>query len=115
MSFLSKFFTVLHAVEAAATISAPFVALADPQVGALMTQANQSAISAEAMFTGPGSGEQKASFVAAQTGATIGLINSARETAGAKPLPANTADQIQQQVKVTVAGLNAISAAAPKV
>ena len=113
MSFLSKFLTILHVTEAAAAISAPFIAIADPTVGALVNQANQSAIAAEAAITTPGSGAQKTAMVMAQTGATIALINSIRGTQGKPPLPASVTNQVQAQVNVTIAGLNAIAAASP--
>lgn len=113
MSFFSKFMTVLHVAEAAAAISAPYIAIADPSIGALVTLGNNAAIGAEAAITAPGSGAQKAALVAAQTAAAVSFINALRVSSGAAPLPANVTDQVQAQVNVTVAGLNAIAAATP--
>lgn len=114
MIFLSVFGNILHVAEAAAAISAPFIAIADPEIGALMTFGNNAAIGAEAAITARGSGAQKAALVAQQTGAAINFANALRVSRGAPPLPANVVDQLTAQVQVTVAGLNAIAAAVPE-
>ena len=111
--FLSKFKTVLHAVEAAAKFSAPYVAIADPSIASLMTLANNAAIGAEATITAPGSGAQKEALVLGQVGTAVTLINAIRSETGAAPLPANITDQVMAQTKVTIAGLNAVAANTP--
>ena len=110
-SFLSAFRNVLHAVEAAATIAAPIIAAVDPTIAALMTQANNAAIGVEEAITTPGSGAQKAAIVAAQSQATIVVINSILASQNKQPLPANTNAVVQAGVQVVVSGLNAVSQA----
>lgn len=110
-SFLKGFQTVLHVVEAAAKIAAPLIATQDRVIGALMTQANNAAIGVEAAITTPGTGTQKAAIVAAQSQATIDVVNAILASQNKKPLPANTNDIVQAGVQTVVAGLNAVTAA----
>lgn len=111
MSFLSVFSTILHATEAAASIAAPIISQMDPTIGDLMASATRAAVGAEAAITAPGSGQQKAAAVAAQTQASIDVANKILESQGKKPLPTNTADVIASQVGVVVGNLNAIESA----
>jgi hypothetical protein len=111
MSFLSVFQTVLHVIEAAAKIAAPLIATQDPIIGALMTQANNAAIGIEAAIITPGTGEQKATVVAAQSQATIDVINGILASQNKPPLPANTNTIVQAGVKTVIGGLNAVAQA----
>lgn len=111
MSFLSVFASIAHAAEAAAALVAPIVQTVDPDVGRLMMGAAQAAIGAEAAITSPGSGQQKAAVVAAQTQASIDVINSILQSQGKRPLPTLTGAVVAQQVGAVVGNLNAIKAA----
>ncbi len=113
MSFLTGFMTTLHAIEAGAKIAAPFIATVNPVIGALVMQGATAAVGIEGVITAPGNGLQKAKIVASQTEATVKLVNSALVAQGKPPLPDNTTDQVNAQVKVVVDGLNAVAAAAP--
>ncbi len=109
MSFLRVFANILHAVEAAAAIAAPIIKIVDPTIGSLMTMATTAAVGVEAAITAPGSGQQRADAVAAQTGAVINVINGIRVSQGKPPLPPDTNDVVQSQVKTVVGGLNVVA------
>lgn len=110
MSWLSVFDSVLHAVETAAKLAAPFVAAADPTIGALMAQAATAAVNVEVML-GTAPGPEKAAVVAAGTQATVDVINGILASQGKNPLPKNTTDQVQAVVKTVVTGLKAVAIA----
>jgi hypothetical protein len=112
MTWLAVFKDILHAAEAAAQIAAPIVAATgNPVLGALILQAAHAVVEAEAIFTTPGSGPQKAALVKAQTVATIGVINDVLKLQNKPALPANTADVVQVATKTVVAGMNTVAAA----
>lgn len=112
MTWLSVFETILHAAEAAAQIAAPIVAASgNPIMGSLILQAANAAVGAEVLFPLPGSSVQKGALVQAQTAATVAVINSALAAQKKPPLPADTTDIVQQQVKVVVSGLKSVQQA----
>ena len=113
-SFLRGFLTVLHAVETAAKIAAPIISTVDPVIGALMTQANNAAIgieSASLTMSTTIPGDEKAAIVAAQSQATIDVINSILVSQNKPKLPDNTNTIVQATVKTVVSGLKAVAQA----
>ena len=126
MSWLSIFKNVLHAVEAAASLAAPIIAVvvdkkqADGSGGdgaviaGLMTQAVTAAVGIESIssaLTTPMSGSDKAAVVDSGTKATLDLINSLLVSQGKTALPASVTDIVSATVKTTVQGLQAAQVA----
>ena len=107
MSFLRVFQSVLHAIEAAAAIAAPIVKAVDPTIGALMTQAAQTAVTVEQAVTA--SGEQKAAIVSQATQAGIDLTNSLLQSQGKASLPAGIITAINATTKNVVDTLNTVA------
>jgi len=111
--FLRVFQSILHGLEAAATIAAPIVKAVDPQIGALMTQATQTAVLVEATVEAPGA--QKAQIVGQATQAGIDLTNALLQSQGKPPLPTNVGDAVAASTKIIVDTMNATAnTVAPK-
>jgi len=110
-SFLSVFADIMHAIEAAAAISAPIIATFDPVIGGLMTSATTAAVMVEGSITAPGSGPDKAAAVTASTNAAIGVANQILASQGKAPLPANTSAVVSNGVGMVVGNLNAVMSA----
>ena len=108
-SFLRVFATLEHALVAVDTILAPIVSVVNPMIGSLMTMAARAAVGVEGAITTPGSGTQRADLVSQQSGAVINVINGILIAEGKPPLPANTNDVVQAQVKTVVSGLNVVA------
>jgi hypothetical protein len=112
MSWLSVYEDLLHCAEAAARIAAPIVAVTvNPTIGALTLQAANAAVGAESLIDIPGSGQQKAALVRAQTQATVDVINGILASQNKPLLAPNITDIVQQQVQVVVGGLNTVQQA----
>lgn len=114
MSFITVFSNILHVVETAAKLAAPFVAVADPVIGTLMIQATNAAVGVESIITAPGTGAQKQQVVAAGTQATIDALNGILVSQGQKALPTGTAAVVAGTVKSVIDALNAKAAAFPQ-
>jgi hypothetical protein len=112
MTWLVVFQDLLHATEASAQIAAPIVAVLNPVLGALILQAANALVGAEAIFTERGDGPRRAALVRAQTEATVSLINTALKAQNKPLLPDNTTDVVQVHIKAIVAGLNTVAEAA---
>lgn len=112
MAWLSVYKDLLHCAEAAAQIAAPIVAVTvNPTIGALTLQAANAAVGAESLIDTPGSGQQKAALVRAQTQATVDVINGILASQNKPLLAPNITDIVQQQVQVVVGGLNTVQQA----
>lgn len=107
--FLRVFQSILHGLEAAATIAAPIVAAVDPVVGGLMNQSVGLAVLLEGTITTPGSGAQKAAIVTQTSAATVGLINSLLGSQGKQPLGSNITEAIAATTKNVVDSLNTVA------
>ena len=111
ISWLSVFKTILHGAIAAGRIAAPIVTILYPVEGALLLQATNAVVGAEATITAPQSGPQRAALVREQTQATVDVINEQLTSQGKPPLPTDIVDVVQQHVKTIVAGLNSVQQA----
>ena len=109
MSFLRVFQSILHALEAAATIAAPIVKAVDPEVGNLMTLATTTAVSMEAIITAPGSGAQKAAIVQSTTQAAVDLTNALLTSQGKPNLTPAVTQAATQTAQVVVDTLNTVA------
>ena len=109
MSFLRVFTTILHALEAAATISRPIVSAVDPEIGALMTVATNTAISVEASVTAAKSGTLKSDLVAQTTQSVLDLINGLRVSQGQPQLPQTIVTAATSVSKNVVDALNVVA------
>jgi hypothetical protein len=108
-SFLSAFTSVLHAMEAAATITSPIIRMVSPEVGGLMMAATQAAVGAEAAITAPSAGADRAAVVAQSTRAALDVVNQILVSQGKQPLKAGIADVAIATASVAVSQLNGIA------
>lgn len=114
MSFLAGFSNVLHALEVGAKCAAPFVAMVNPPLGALILQATSAAITIEAALPQHVSGSDKAALLLAQTEATVASTNQTLLAAGQPPLPEGIAQQAVAKADLVIKALIAQAAMATR-
>lgn len=108
-SFLRVFSSVLHGLEAAATIAAPILAAVEPEIAPLVSQAVSTAVVIEQVAAPGMTGAQKAAVVASATQAGITLTNSLLASQGKGPLPIGVDAAVGATVKNVVDTLNGVA------
>jgi hypothetical protein len=108
-SFMRVFTSVLHALEAAATIAGPIVKAVDPEIGLLMSQATNTAVLIESIIPDAKKGQVKADIVDQTTQAALDLTNSLLTSQGKQPLNAAIKDAATATAKTVVDTLNVVA------